>query len=269
MKKGFFYSTLVALLLSLSACLTQSTKGGSIGVDRKQLLLVSSAQMSQGADKAYSEVIRDAKKNHTLNTNKRMLHRVRSIAKRLIAQVSVFRADAGDWQWKSNLITSESLNAWCMPGGKIVFYTGIIEKLTLNDAEIAAIMGHEIAHALREHGRERASQKMISSIGLDLFSSLIGAKKQTQDLSNLVLQTVVLLPNSRTQEREADRVGVELAARAGYDPRAAANVWRKMANISQQTSIELLSTHPSHKSRITDLEKYSEKVLFLYQKSSS
>ncbi|WP_428087339.1 M48 family metallopeptidase [Candidatus Thioglobus sp.] len=269
MKKIQHYLLLSALLVSLSGCLTQSTKQGQVGIERKQLLLVSDQQMTQGAKQAYSEVISDAKEEKNLNTNKVMLRRVRTIANRLIAQVGVFRADAKDWAWEANVIESDKINAWCMPGGKIMFYSGIITKLELNDDEIAAIMGHEIAHALREHGRERASQQLLSKIGIDLFSSLTGVKGSGLDLTNLVLKTTVLLPNSRTHETEADRMGVELAARAGYDPRYGANVWRKMSKQKKTKGIEMLSTHPSNESRIADLEDYSNRVLHLYQKAKS
>ncbi len=269
MNKIQHYLLLSVLLLTLSGCLTQSTRQGQVGIERKQLLLVSDQQMIQGAQQAYAEIINDAKEEKNLNTNKAMLRRIRTIANRLIAQVGVFRTDAKNWAWESNLIESDTLNAWCMPGGKIMFYSGIITRLKLNDDEIAAIMGHEISHALREHGRERASQQLLSRASLNLFSSLTGVKGGGLDLTNLVLNTTILLPNSRTHETEADRMGVELAARAGYDPRYAANVWRKMSRERKTRSVEILSTHPSNESRITDLENYGNRVLPLYEKSKS
>lgn len=262
--------TLGVLLASLTlvACFSQSTKKGSVGVDRKQMLLVSEKEMTQGAEKAYADVLNKAKKDKTLNTNPEQLKSLRTIANRLIPQTKIYRDDAPKWKWEVNLIKSDQLNAWCMPGGKIAFYTGIIDKLKLTDDEIAAIMGHEIAHALREHGRERASQAMLAQGGLTALSIATGGKGYAVDGASMVMNVTFMLPNSRAHETEADRMGVELAARAGYDPKAAVNVWKKMAKYSKGAPPEILSTHPSNKSRIKDLKKYAQKVDPLYQKSN-
>jgi len=252
--------------ISLIGCTTTSTKQGTVGIKREQLLLVSPQQMNQGAQVAYQEVLKEAKSKKKLNTNSSMVKRVRRIANRIIPQTKVFRDDAPKWDWEVNVLESDQLNAWCMPGGKIAFYTGIINKLKLTDAEIAAIMGHEIAHALREHGRERASEQTLQQMGLSAISILTGAEAQTMDLASLALNVTVTLPNSRTHEVEADRMGVELAARAGYNPYAAVSVWKKMEKQSQSGKPpEILSTHPSHKNRIKDLTRYAKKVepLFL------
>ncbi len=141
----------------------------------------------------------------------------------------MFRADAPSWQWEENVITSKEVNAWCMPGGKIAVYTGLIDRLQATDDEIAAVMGHEIAHALREHGRERASQAMAQGIGVAVVGTALGMGGGAQDLTQLVLDLTFNLPNSRVDETEADRIGVELAARAGFDPHAAVTLWQKMA----------------------------------------
>jgi len=151
---------------------------------------------------------------------------VRAIANRLIPSTAAFRSDAPGWKWEVNVITSNEVNAWCMPGGKIAVYTGLINSLKITDDELAAVMGHEIGHALREHGRERASEQMVQQLGvtvLGVFAGDIGAQ-----LSQTVLDVTLSLPHSRTQETEADRIGVELAARSGYDPRAAVSLWQKM-----------------------------------------
>ncbi len=148
---------IILLLLFLNSCslFSNSTKSGDVGVSREQLLLVSSTEMQSTATNQYKDILKKAFKNKTLNTDKKILKRVRVIAKNLITQVGVFRSDALKWQWEVNITKSKKLNAWCMPGGKIMVYTGIVDRLKLTDDEIAAIMGHEISHALREHGRER------------------------------------------------------------------------------------------------------------------
>lgn len=253
-------------ILSLVGC-SSATKKGAVGVDRQQMLLVSEKEMTQGAIKAYQQVLAEAKQKKTLNTDPNTVKRLRTIANRLIPQTQVYRKDALNWQWEVNLIRSDQLNAWCMPGGKIAFYTGIINKLGLTDGEIAAIMGHEISHALREHGRERASQAMLSQAGLTALSILTGMEGLAMDATSMVMQATFILPNSRTHEIEADRMGVELAARGGYNPYDAVSVWKKMAKISKNAPPEFLSTHPAHDSRIKDLTRYAKKVMPLYRQS--
>lgn len=257
------------LLISLTGCLTKTTQKGTVGVEREQLLLISPAQMNEGGKQAYSAVLKEAQKTHTLmDSNSHIVKRVRRIANRIIPQTAVFRKDAPKWAWEVNVIKSDQLNAWAMPGGKIAFYTGIIEKLNLTDAEIAAIMGHEIAHVLREHGRERASRQTLTQVGLSALSIFTGVKGPALDATAMALQVTLTLPNSRTHEVESDRIGVELAARAGYNPYAAVNVWKKMAAQSKGGSPpQMLSTHPSHKNRIKDLNKYAKRVKPLFEKA--
>lgn len=266
--KSFLLPTVICIsAFGLLSCSGVTTKKGTVGVERQQMLLISEAEMQQGAKEAYGEILAEAKKNKTLNTDSAMVKRIRTVADRLIPQTKVFREDAPSWNWEVNLLKSDQLNAWCMPGGKIAFYTGIITELKLTDAEIAAIMGHEISHALREHGRERASQALVSQVGLTALSIVTGMEGAAMDASSMVVQTTFLLPNSRTHETEADRMGVELAARAGYDPFAAVSVWQKMAKISKDAPPEFLSTHPSNETRIEDLKRYAQKVKPLYQKT--
>lgn len=265
----YIKSVLLAILFifTYTGCAySSSTNSGAVGIDRKQFMILSASKMKQGANQAYSQILAKAKKDGLLNKDKKMLKRIRTIANRLIPQVKVFRKDALKWDWKVNLITSKQLNAWCMPGGKIAFYTGIIEQLKLNDGEIAAIMGHEISHALREHGRERASQQSIKTAGLALISAYYNLGNAGSSLAQKIVDVTLTLPNSRAHETEADRMGVELAARAGYNPFDAVNVWRKMSKISKGAPPEILSTHPSNARRIKDLQKYATKVSYLYKK---
>lgn len=165
------------------------------------------------------------------------------------------------------MITLKDLNAWCMPGGKIAVYTGLLEKLQLTDDELAAVMGHEIAHALREHGRERASEQLATAAVIGIAGAVLGASSGTVDLASVVADLTISRPNSRTHEIEADRIGVELAARAGFDPRGAVSVWQKMARASDGEPPQFLSTHPSTETRIRDLEAYAARVEPLYQQA--
>ncbi|WP_414675718.1 M48 family metallopeptidase [Limnobacter sp.] len=252
----------------LAACLTtQTTSGGTVGVDRSQFVLVSSAEVDAAAAKGYADVIAKAQKEGKLNRDAKQVARVRAIANRLIPQTVAFRPDAPQWKWEVNVIESDQLNAWCMAGGKIAFYSALIEKLALTDDEIAAIMGHEIAHALREHSRERISQQLATNVGLDLASAVFGLSRGASDLAGMAANVAISLPYGRSHEVESDRIGVELAARAGYNPRAAISVWQKMSRAGGGSPPELLSTHPSPENRIQDLEVYSARVQPLYEQA--
>jgi predicted Zn-dependent protease len=255
--------------LVVIACST-TTEQGSVGVERKQLLLVSSEELDQAAAAQYQQVLKTESPKGNVNRDPQQVERVRAIAKRLIAQTGVFRKDALDWKWEVNVLTSPQVNAWCMPGGKIAVYTGMLDKLQLTDDELAAVMGHEIAHALREHGRERASQQAAAGAGATILGTAADIFLGTGGLGTAAAgagaQYGFLLPYSRLHETEADRMGVELAARAGYDPRAAITLWQKMAKLSGGGAPpELLSTHPSNETRIKDLTEFAQKVMPLYE----
>ena len=262
MKKYFLPLFMAVFLVSCAS----TTKGGMVGANRSQLLLVSEAEMNQSAAAAYVSTLKEATQKHTLNTNPVVTKRVKKIANRLIAQVGTFRQDALKWDWQVNVIKSNEINAWCMPGGKIAVYTGIIDKLKLTDDELAAVMGHEIAHALREHSRERASTGALTNIGV----MAVGLATGSGDLANiagLATQYTITLPFSRSHEEEADIIGTELMARAGYNPNAVANVWVKMEKVVGSGTPAILSTHPSHESRRKNLQEIAKKVMPLYQKS--
>ena len=253
----------------MTACQTVSTtQGGTVGIDRRQAMspLVSEQQLEQQAAAAYTDLLGKEAKQGDLNPDPAQTARVRRIANRLIAQTPVFRPDARAWNWQVNVIRADEVNAWCMPGGKIAVYTGILDKLKLSDDEIAAVIGHEIAHALREHAREQASGQTLAQLGL-LGASLAGVGQNTVSAAGQLYQLGVALPYSRTHETEADRIGVELAARAGYDPRAAVSVWNKMGQLGGSRPPQFLSTHPSPESRMRDLRQYAEKVMPLYSQA--
>ena len=259
---------LVAAALVLPACQSvQTTQAGAVGVDRSQAMLVSSAEIEQASAQQYQQVLAAAREKDALNRDAAQLRRVRAVADRLIPQTTVFRPDAAKWQWEVNVLESDQLNAWCMAGGKIAFYSGLIEQLELTDAEIAAIMGHEIAHALREHSRERVSRSMATGMGVAIVSAALGIGQLGNDLMGSLAKVTFELPNSRLHETEADRIGVELAARAGYDPYAAVGLWKKMAAASKGSPPQFLSTHPSHDSRQKDLADYAERVMPLYRQA--
>ena len=272
MKKNCWkHSRLTLALMAaawLCACQTvQTTQSGSVGVDRKQSMMVSSDQINQSAGQAYRKVLQDEGKKGAVNHDPELVKRVRAVATRLITATGSFRADAPGWKWEVNVISSKDVNAWCMPGGKIAVYTGLIERISLSDDELAAVMGHEIAHALREHGRERASQAAGQSVAASVIGAALGIGSLGTDLSSTVLNITFGLPNSRLHETEADRIGVELAARAGFDPRASVMLWQKMGQISGGQPPQFLSTHPSNETRQQDLQDYAQRVLPLYEQA--
>ena len=249
---------MLALLAALTGCQTvQTTKPGAVGVERQQTMLLSSAEVDKGATQAYQQEMKKAAAKNALNRDAAQTARVKTIAQRLIPATAVFRPDAPKWAWEVNVISSGEVNAWCMPGGKMAVYTGLIEKLKVTDDELAAVMGHEIAHALREHGRERMSQAYAQQIGLSVVGAALGLGQGSMQLAQLATEVTFNLPNSRAHEVEADRVGVELAARAGYDPRAAVTLWQKMGQGGGGAPPQFLSTHPSPQNRAADLTNYA------------
>jgi len=257
----------VVLAIAATACQTvQTTQPGAVGVERKQHMLVSEADVEKGAQAAYQQELDKARKEGELNVDKKSYQRVQQIANRLIPQTAVFRPDATQWKWEVNVQTTKEVNAYCMPGGKIMVYTGLIDQLNATDAELAAVIGHEIAHALREHSRERMSRTYAEQLALAGIAVATGAGEGTMQLASQVAAVTFTLPHSREQEAEADRIGLELMARAGYDPNAAVVLWQKMGKLSGGGP-EFLSTHPSSESRIRDLQDSVPKVMGLYQQA--
>lgn len=255
------------LVFLMSCESVQTTQGGAVGVQRNQYMVsgLSSAEVDQMAAQSYQEMLAEARSKNLLNTDTAMLRRLRSIADSLVKEVDHFRPDATSWAWEVNLIKSDALNASCMPGGKILFYTGIVDKLNLTDDEIAQIMGHEIAHALREHGREAISRAYATQMGTQVIGSLLGLGEGTRQAADMAVQYGLTLPNSRSNETEADLIGLELAARAGYNPEAAVTLWQKMGSASQGAPPAFLSTHPSPSGRIETLRSNIPKVRPLYE----
>ena len=250
--------------LTLGGCQT-TTSAGAVGAERKQLMLVSSQELDQMASQSYNKLKADAAAKGTLNTDGAMLQRVRAIAARLEPQTRVFRSDAPGWKWEVNVINSNELNAYCMPGGKIMFYSGLIRQLNLSDDEIAVVMGHEISHALREHSREQVSQTIAAQAAIGVGAALLGLGQGSADIAGVAYQSLIATRFSRTDESEADRIGLELTARAGYDPRAGVSLWQKMIKAnSGGRPPEFLSSHPTDSSRVQQIEALLPTVMPFY-----
>lgn len=275
MKTSFSFKkiTLViatVLATQLSGCAT-TTSDSVAGVKRSQFMLLPASYVDDMSKQAYTETLSTAKNKQALNADKAELERIRKISNRLISQVGVFRADATKWQWEVNVEKNDQLNAYCMPGGKIMVYSGLINKLKATDDELAAVIGHEIAHALREHGRERMSQAYVQQFGLQALGAIV-SKGTSATVANVSTQAAGLgsqlffaLPNGREQERESDKIGLELAARAGYNPDAAVTLWQKMEAQGGAKPPEFLSTHPASENRIAELRALAPKVRPLYE----
>lgn len=257
-----FAGAFAALLVGCQT--VETTQPGVVGVSRQQRMAVSSEEVNASAEKQYAQMMAEARQKNALDRDPAQVDRVKRIVSRLIPQTKAFRADAANWPWEVHVITLDEVNAWCMPHGKIAVYTGLLQKLNPTDDELAAVLGHEMGHALREHTREQISQQMGTQTVLGIAGALFGLGDTAQSLGNMVANVTIGLPKSRTDETEADRIGVELAARAGYNPQAAIALWEKMQKLGGSQPPQFLSTHPSNATRIADLKEYSQKVMPLY-----
>lgn len=229
--------------------------------------LVPEEQIEALALEQYSSMKQQAGKLGALAPDKHpQVERLRAIASRIIPPAERWNPRAAQWQWEVNLIASRDVNAFCMPGGKIAVFSGLLSTLKLTDDELAIVLGHEIAHALREHGRERMAKGALVNLGASLGSALLGLK----DTGQMVVgegAKLVLLKFSRSDETEADLVGLDIAARAGYDPRAGIALWQKMNAADKGAPPQWLSTHPAGKNRIAEIRKHMPEVLPLYAKA--
>ena len=242
-----------------------TTKAGAVGVERHQRMALSSQEVNAEAQKAYAQMMADAQKKGALDKDPAQVARVKGIVNRLIPQTAAFREDAPKWAWEVHVLTTDEVNAWCMPGGKVAVYTGLINKLQVTDDELAAVMGHEMGHALREHTREQMSQQAITQTAIGGLGALFGIGDLGQSAAGMVANVTMQLPKSRGMETEADRIGVELAARAGYNPQAAIALWQKMEKLAGSQPPKWLSTHPPSADRVADLQNQVAKVMPLYQ----
>ncbi|MBI5921458.1 MAG: M48 family metallopeptidase [Betaproteobacteria bacterium] len=271
MRFGFRSRICPALILAClfsTGALAAEGEGISVGKPSALRELVPATQLERQANTEYVSLKRKANSQHALAPEDYPdLRRLRSIAERIIPFAERFNQRAAQWQWEVNLIGSKQINAFCMPGGKIAFFTGLLEGLKLSDDEAAIVMGHEIAHALREHARERMAKSELTNLGANLLGQLIGNGKYADAFKTG--GNLLTLSFSREDESEADLVGLDLAARAGFDPRAGVTLWEKMSAANRGAAPQWLSTHPSGPNRIRDIEQHLPEVLPLYEKAAA
>ncbi len=242
-------------------------EGVEVGGISKAAKLIPAGQVEQAAAQQYQKMMQEAaSKNALLPPGHPQSQRLQKIAKKIIPFSYEWNSRAKSWQWEVNILASNQINAFCMPGGKIAFYTGILEQLKLTDDEVAMIMGHEVAHALREHARERMGKQAATNIGLNIGAQLLGLGNTGAQIANMGGQ-LLSLKFGREDESEADLVGMELAARAGYNPQAGVSLWQKMGAASKGAPPQFLSTHPSGPTRIKDIETNLPKVQPLYERA--
>jgi predicted Zn-dependent protease len=254
-------------LLAGAAWPALAREGVDVGKQSSFSKLVSADQIEQAAAAQYKQMRQQAAQKKALAPDDHpQLQRLRAIARRIIPHTYEWNERARGWTWEVNLFGSKELNAFCMPGGKIAFYYGILQQLQLTDDEVAMIMGHEAAHALREHARERMGKTAATKIGAGVLSQLLGLGNTGDALLNMGGQ-LLTLQFSREDESEADLIGIELAARAGYDPHAGVTLWKKMGNVSKSAPPQFISTHPSGPTRIHDIEVNLPKVRPLYDRA--
>ena len=231
---------------------------------RKQLILVSEKQAISSSKRAYFETIEPLKKEGKVNTDSKVSARVKAITDKLIQQAILLRPETKNWEWQINVIEDPQVNAWCMAGGKMAVYTGLLKEIKPTDDELAQVLGHEISHALANHTAERMSVAMASSLGLAVLGMSKDSSELTIGAAAVAAKLAVELPNSRAGESEADKIGIELAAKAGYNPDAAVSLWQKMGALNGSKVPQFLQTHPSPKNRQNELRKLAKKVRPFY-----
>ena len=273
LNKRQFVHRCAGCAFGFSATALFARDGVEVGKTSGFTKLVPAAQVEGSANQQYAQMLKQAKdKNALAPDDHPEVIRLRAIAQKIIPFSYEWNPRAREWKWEINLIGSTQINAFCMPGGKIAFYHGILDKLQLTDDEVAMVMGHEIAHALREHARERMGKSeatnVIASIGSALASAYFKVDPSVTDAVARQGANLLTLKFSREDETEADLVGMELAARAGYNPRAGVTLWQKMSAANKGAPPQWLSTHPSGASRIKQIENNLPKVMPLYERSA-
>ncbi|WMW81063.1 M48 family metallopeptidase [Undibacterium cyanobacteriorum] len=265
----------MSAMLALSASANAQSEAPQEGVKVEKMSvmrkLVPTGALEGQAAQQYVQTMREAQSKKALAPdNHPQVIRLRAIAKKLIPYALPWNDRAKEWQWEVNLLGSTQINAYCMPGGKIAFYTGILDTLKLTDDEVAIVMGHEIAHALREHGAERAGKSVAANIAVRaaaLFAEYKGYDGRVVEGVGSAGASLAMLKFSRDDETEADIVGLDIAARAGYDPRAGVALWQKMGYVNKNSPPKWLSTHPAGKDRINEIRKHFPEVMPLYARA--
>jgi predicted Zn-dependent protease len=263
---GLFTGLVAGSALGWSPAWAQQDSGlrGDVGRESRFTKLVSAEQVEGAATQQYAQMLGQYnQKGAVLPASHPQVVRLRAIAQRIIPFTNAWNGRAAQWRWEVNLLNDAQVNAFCMPGGKIAFYAGILVKLQLSDDEVATIMGHEMAHALREHARERMGKTLATRAGASLLSSVLGLGGAGDAALNIGGQ-LLTLRFSREDETEADLVGMDLAARAGHDPAAGVTLWQKMMAASQGAPPQFLSTHPAGETRIRDIQSKLPKVQPLF-----
>jgi predicted Zn-dependent protease len=251
--------SLVALFALLSACATSPT-------GRHQLSLVSEKTAIEASKESYVTQMSELKSQGKLVTDPKVIARVDRITSRLVAQAVMKRPESAKWEWSVEVIDDPmTVNAWCMAGGRMAVYTGLLQKVDPTDDELAQVMGHEISHALANHTAERMSVAMATKAGVALAGILSDNAVAAMSVTALAASVAVELPNSRAAESEADEIGIELAAKAGYNPNAAISLWQKMGKVGGETPPQFLSTHPSPGNRQEKLAQLAPKMMPFYQ----
>ena len=243
-------------------------EGVEVGPPSALTQLVSAEQVERAATGQYASMLSQASQQRAVGpADHPQVKRLRYIAARIIPFTYEWNPRARTWRWEVNLIGSKEVNAFCMPGGKIAVYYGILDRLQLSDDEVAMVMGHEMTHALREHAREQMGKSLATRGAVEIGAAILGLGGGGRLLADMGGQ-LLTLRFGRADETEADLVGLELAARSGYDPRAGVTLWQKMAAANQRGSVELLSTHPSGPTRISDIRANLPKVEGLYARAA-
>ena len=252
--------------LTLLLCVTLILACATSPTGRRQLMIVSEDSAISSSRQAYVEMLKPYEQQGKVDNDPALKKRVYTITGRLIAQAIKWRPDTKNWEWSIKIIDEpETVNAWAMAGGKMALYTGLVNKIKPTDDELAQVLGHEIAHALAKHSAEKMSVAMASSIGVVAVGIAADRKGLALTGAALAAALAVQKPNSRAAESEADQIGIELAAKAGYDPRAAITLWQKMAKVGGKGPPEFLSTHPSPANREKKLAEYVPEMMPYYE----
>jgi predicted Zn-dependent protease len=236
------------VLLAVTAVLAVACATSPTG--RRQLMLVSEDQAISASKQAYVQSMGKLQSEGKLVSDPKLLGRIGRITERLVAQAVLMRPKTAGWDWSVEVIDEpKTVNAWCMAGGRMAVYTGLIKKIDPTDDELAQVLAHEIAHALANHTAEKMSVAMASQLGVMAAGVASDKPGQTMAIASAAAALAIQLPNSRTAEAEADRIGIELAAKAGYNPQAAVTLWQKMAALGGSAPPAFLSTHPGPEQR--------------------